>query len=153
MTFLLSVDPGGSTGWALFYFDAGQRLTHIEHGTIPGGLDGFIGWWRHDPISRQLTPGQDIVVAEGFRLDGRTVSPDLTPVAILGALRVLWPNYVTQMNTQKAQAPDDLLKRADLWWPGKGHDRDAARHAIAYTRNIVHIPTLEWLHPRRKECK
>ena len=145
----LSLDPGELTGWSLWEMFADSPLRNLDHGTIHGGLSGFCAWWREAPKD------WDFIVAESFVLDGRTPKPNVTPLRIEGALHMAWAPMpiVFQRNTQKAQAPDDLLKRNGLWWTGEGHDRDSARHAIAYARNIVHIPTLEWLHPRRKECK
>lgn len=147
MTLLLSLDPGGSTGWSAWRYDATTPLRHIEHGTIAGGLRGFLQWW-------ETVPDFDECVAEDFILDGRTVKPDTTPLEILGALEaLLWRDrpLIRQRNVMKVHAPDELLKRVDLWWPGKGHDRDSARHAIALLKTRKHAPTLQWLYGRKPE--
>lgn len=141
---LLSLDPGETTGWAVWDYSDRQPLTHVAHGMIAGGLLGFIEWWPG--MIEECHPSE--VVAESFILDGRTAFPNVTPLRIEGALAALWRGPVAlQRNVYKAHAPDELLKRVGLWWPGKGHDRDAARHAIAYTVTRKHIPTLMWLHP------
>ena len=143
MTLLLALDPGRSTGWSVWEYGDTKPLTHLEHGTIAGGLEGFIDFamGKH---------GYDEVVAETFRLDGRTVKPDVTPLRIEGALTTLFPGWVGQPNSHKVHAPDALLKRAGLWWPGKGHDRDSARHALAYMKLRRHLPTIERYWPRQE---
>lgn len=144
---LLALDPGGTSGWSFWRFSDTEPLAHVDHGMISGGNRGFIRWWDEtnggDP---------DIVVAEIFVDDHRTVSPDTTPLRIEGALDVLFPAWVGQRNVMKAHAPDSLLKEHDLWWPGAGHDRDSARHAIAYMKTIRHLPTLRAYWPPRREA-
>lgn len=144
MTRILALDPGVTTGWAEFDLRDDAPLEHVAHGMIPGGLAGFHAWWR------ARDEGQwGIVIAEDFHLDGRTMAPDTTPLDILGALQVLRPDLIRQQNTSKRVAPDSLLKRIGLWWPGAGHDRDALRHAIAYARSIRHMPTIRGFWPPR----
>lgn len=141
MTTLLALDPGGSSGFSRWFYDDTTVLTHIEHGTVPGGVDGFVRAWN-DGVFGEF----EEIVSESFILDGRTASPDVTPLRIEGALVALWPGYVFyQRNLLKRLASDDLLKRTGLWWPGKGHDRDSARHALALMQTRKHRPTLEWL--------
>ena len=150
MTTLLSLDPGGSTGWSLWHYDATTPLRHLDHGTITGGLRGFLDWFDVPAGG----PGE--IVAEDFILDGRTARPDTTPLEILGALEALvWASgtpLIRQRNFMKAHAPDGLLKRLDLWWPGAGHDRDSARHALALLKTRKHAPTLKWMYGRKEEA-
>lgn len=141
---LLALDPGETTGWSVWDYSDRQPLTYVAHGMIAGGLVGFIEWWP--VIPDELLPTE--VVCESFVLDGRTAFPNVTPLRIEGALAALWHGPVTlQRNTYKMHGPDDLLKRIGLWWKGAGHDRDSARHAIAYCITRRHMPTLMWLHP------
>lgn len=141
MRTLLALDPGGTTGWSFWKYDAVTPLLHVDHGMIRGGLDGFIRWWADtnggDP---------DEVVSETFVLDGRTAQPDVTPLKIEGALSVLFPGWIGQRNFAKAHAPDDLLKVKGLWWPGQPHAVDSARHAVAYLKTRRHAPTLRFLY-------
>lgn len=145
MSVLLALDPGVSTGWSFWHYDATTPLRHIDHGTIPHGLRGFLGW-----LSDTHGGEPDEIVAEDFILDGRTARPDTTPLEILGALELFAHTtetpLVRQRNVMKAHAPDQLLKDKGLWWPGKGHDRDSARHAIAFMKTRRHAPTLRWLY-------
>lgn len=150
MTSLVSFDPGGSTGWSLWQYDAVTPIRHVKHGTITGGLQGFLGWWDGFRYRYDF----DEILAEDFILDGRTLKPDTTPLEILGALEFAanveqGVPLVRQRNFMKSHAPDELLKRADLWWPGAGHDRDSARHAIALMKTRRHEPTLRWLYGRK----
>lgn len=141
MTRLLALDPGESTGWSLWYYDA---LTHpqlIDHGTITGGVKGLIAWW-YTRGSAGEGMQWDEVVSESFRLDGRTMFPNITPLRIEGALAVLWPDVHYQPNTMKAHVTDEWIKDHGLWWKGKGHDRDSLRHAFSYLKIRRHAPTL-----------
>lgn len=141
---LLALDPGETTGWSMWVFSDTQPLTEEDHGMIPGGLIGFINWWRMRPD--YLLPTE--VVAESFVLDGRTAFPNVTPLRIEGALAALWNGLLTlQRNVFKRHAPDELLKELGYWWKGAGHDRDSARHAIAYCITRKHMPTLMKLYP------
>lgn len=145
MITLLALDPGGTSGWSLWQYDALTPLRHIEHGMIGDGLRGFIRWfsdfgnWQYGEI-----------VAEDFILDGRTARPDTTPLEILGMLEYACHQadvpLVRQRNVMKVHAPDQLLKDKGLWWPGAGHDRDSARHALALMKTRKHMPTLKWLY-------
>ena len=140
---LLALDPGRTTGYSIWHYDEHAPLKLIQRGQISNGLEGFVAWFRSQERF-------DEVVAETFKLDGRTIKPDTTPLAIEGALTVLAPGWVGQPNTMKTSATDTQLKRWGLWWPGHQHARDSARHAIAYMKRKRHIPTLRLLFPDRK---
>lgn len=136
---LLSLDPGGTTGWSLWRLSDTEPLTYIMSGQISNGVRGFIEWWADKPLE------PDIVVAETFRLDGRTPRPDVTPLKIEGALAVLFPDWHGQPNTMKVHATDAFLKANGFWLPGKQHARDSVRHALAYAKLHRHEPTLRAL--------
>lgn len=139
MTLLLALDPGGTTGWSLWRYDALTPAMPLEHGQITGGVEGFVAWWRDSDIEAEA----DEIVAESFILDGRTLYPDLTPKLIEGALVALWGGPLHyQRNTFKAHAPDATLKRLGFWWKGEQHARDSARHALAFLKVRKHLPTV-----------
>ncbi|MBG6106624.1 hypothetical protein [Frigoribacterium sp. CG_9.8] len=139
---LLALDPGETTGWSIWRYGDETPLTHVEHGMQAGGLRGFI------QLMHERDGQFDEVVAESFILDGRTAFPNITPLRIEGALAALWHGPVTlQRNVFKRHAPDALLKELGLWWKGPGHDRDSARHAIAYLLGKKHMPTLLSIYP------
>ena len=141
MTRILALDPGGTTGWALFRLPDDDPIYLIDCGQVVGGNDRFIRWWG--------TVEHDLVVSETFRLDGRTRYPDITPLRIEGALDVLSPGWHGQANVMKAHAPDDLLKKHGLWIRGQRHSRDAIRHGLAYAKMHKHLPTLAKFWPER----
>ena len=146
MTILAGYDPGLSTGFCLSYYDAITPLRHISHTIIKGGLQGVIDHWYANDLGSEV----DEVVAESFRLDGRTPNPCTVPLEIQGALTVLCGEsipFTLQANTFKAHVPDEKLKELGMWWRGAGHDRDAGRHALAYLKTRGHYPTLMWAFP------
>lgn len=153
MTNLLALDPGGVTGWSTWTYDPTTPLLPAAHGMIPGGLDGFIRWWDASWNAQHFRTYGGEVVIEEFELDGRTLRPDIQAKEIIGAVRLLAHQHgfplAIQPNTQKSHAPDALLKHHDLWWEGKGHDRDSARHALARMKNRRHGPTIARYWARR----
>lgn len=154
MTVLLSLDPGGTTGWSTWEYTPTTPLLPLEHGMVSGGLQGFLGWWGVQIWHRGLN--FDEVIAEDFVLDGRTARPDTTPLEILGALEAYAHSgsfpLARPRNVMKAHVPDALLRHHDLWWPGAGHDRDSARHAIANMKLRRHGPSIARYWGRRQEA-
>lgn len=140
---LLALDPGGTTGWSFWRYTDDAPLSLIASGQVGNGIRGFIDWWADE------APSPDIVVAETFRLDGRTPRPDVTPLKIEGALEVLFPGWHGQPNTMKVHAPDAFLKAHGFWLPGKQHARDSVRHALAYAKTHRHEPSLRAYWPPR----
>jgi hypothetical protein len=154
MTRLLALDPGQSTGYSIWYYDAITPPRPIEHGTITGGVTGFARWWAAQvAASRAGVEGRDYpwdeVVSESFVDDGRTRFPDITPVRIEGALAVVWPDTSFQPNGMKSALRDEKIKALGLWWPGEGHAIDSMRHAFAYLKGRGHRPTLMLWPPRK----
>lgn len=161
VTYVLGIDPGGTTGIVLLEmpYDAPAQVKFL--GEVPEGLDGFLNWW--DDSLRGYE--HDQVVCESFELDGRTPKPDLTPKEIIGALKVLCrpPRHkettrrlVFQTNTQgKHLMTNEVLKRAG-YYPKRGevkggHSTDALRHALTYVvKTLKHKPTIELLFPKEE---
>jgi len=139
---LVAFDPGDSTGWSIWEYTDSTPLTLVAHGTIKGGVNGFIRWWQ------KREPDYDVVVSESFILDGRTPFPNVTPLKIEGALAVLWPSFVLQRNVMKAHFKDDRIKALGLWWRGEPHSIDSMRHAFAYMKVNEHLPTIRWAWPQ-----
>lgn len=138
MTVILGLDPGLSTGWSVWFYDAITPPQHIAHGTILEGHIGFIEWWYENQPRYEW----DEVVCESFVLDGRTEFPEVDPLRTEGALAVLWPETMFQRNVMKAHMTDKKIKELGLWWPGKGHDRDSLRHVWANLKMRKHAPTI-----------
>lgn len=133
MKIMLGVDPGGTTGLALFeYSDDDYELLWKKQ--VPNGLQGFLDWHYDEGDLLAL----DTIVCESFTLRAG-IYPDLTPTYIIGAIEALWPNAVYEIEYQKPDqkhlCSDDVLKRMNLHSPGKPHANDAIRHGIIYMRN------------------
>ena len=141
MTRLLCLDPGGTTGVAVFEYSDNTEATLEYYDQVPGSLKGFIEWY--EIYSSKLN--WDVVVCEDFTLRINVKFPDLSPVYIIGALEALeWPKVPDyQQPTQKPLCDDDRLKKLGLHKPGKGHANDAIRHGIIYLRRNRHMPTLK----------
>ncbi len=142
MTTILALDPGKTTGASWWYYDDTKHLALLRYEQIKGGLEGIISEFMH------IKPSiYDVIVSDSFKLDGRTPSPDVTPLQIEGVLsyasKIHGIPVVYQANNMKAHATDDFLKKHDLWFKGAPHATDSARHAIAYMKRIKHRPTLE----------
>lgn len=142
MTALLSLDPGGTTGLALFEYDE-NSYELVWRKQVPNGLQGFLDWtWEE---------GEDLlideIVCENFSLREGLHGVDLSPCYVIGALEALWPNAVTpityQAPSQKSLCGDARLDKLRLHVPGKPHANDAVRHAIIYLRNKKHKAVLK----------
>ena len=136
---LLSLDPGGTTGYAIVdYTDSDFKVE--TSGQIKGGLKGFIEWDSEQYDADLL----DLIVCESFALREGIYGADLSPVYIIGALEALYQDNkkVYQEPKLKPLCDDARLKRMGLFEPGKPHRNDAVRHAVIYLRNNKHMPTL-----------
>lgn len=136
---LEAYDPGKTTGYAWFTIADDTPIELYRCGQIQNGINGF--------IARDYAPiDADIVVAEQFVLDGRTVRPELEPLKIEGVLiadaYALQHELVFQRNNFKTHVDDARLK--DIGWYQKGmpHANDAIRHGLAWAKTSGHLPTL-----------
>lgn len=141
MTKFLSLDPGGTTGYALFDYDDDSDAVVTESGQISDGLKGFMKWYGAFTFD-----AFDFVVCESFTLRTGVKFPDLSPVYIIGALEAyedaLGKKVIYQPPTSKPLCDDYTLKKLGIYTPGQGHANDALRHGIIYLRNKRHMPTL-----------
>lgn len=141
MPTVLSLDPGGTTGYAIFDVWSNEPAELIRRGQIQNGLQGFLDfhWDVLDGIEF------DAIVCESFKLREGLHGVDLTPTYIIGALEALYPKIKIQYQEPKLKplCDDVRLKRLGLHVPGKPHANDAVRHAIIAFRNSKHKPTLE----------
>lgn len=130
----MGIDPGLSTGWAIF-----QGTSLIGSGSIEGGVDGFIEWWRAGNLSSRV----DEVVYERFIPQGFKGLTQTHSLQVEGALFALWQGpRIGQLRTDKAT----LIKQHDTgdkgererrdWLASKGlhfetkHAMDAATHIL-----------------------
>ena len=130
----MGIDPGLSTGWAIF-----QGTSLIGSGSIEGGVMGFIEWWREGNLSSRV----DEVVYERFIPAGFKGLTQAHSLQVEGALFALWNGPVVgQLRSSKAT----LIKQHDTgdkgererkdWLASKGlhfettHAMDAATHIL-----------------------
>jgi hypothetical protein len=139
---LLSLDPGGTTGYCLFEVARDDEQAElIKRGQIERGLQGFLDF--HWDVLEDLNI--DLIVCESFKLREGLHGVDLTPTYVIGALEALYPttDILYQEPKLKPLCDDDRLKKLGLHVPGKPHANDAVRHAVIALRNARHMPTLE----------
>lgn len=136
---LLSLDPGGTTGYAIIEYD--DSYFRIEDsGQIPGALKGFLDY-DSDVLEVQ---NFDLIVCESFTLREGIYGADLSPVYIIGALEALYQStkIVYQEPKIKPLCDDERLKKMGYHKRGTPHRNDAVRHGLIYLRNNKHKPTL-----------
>ena len=135
----LGLDPGGSSGWALWH-----GTTLIDSGSIEGGVMGFIDWWHDCNIPSKI----DEVVYERFIPAGFKGLTQAHSLQVEGALFALWNGpTVGQLRSSKAslfRQHEDGKKgereRKD-WLASKGlhfettHAMDAATHVLVERKN------------------
>lgn len=140
MATMLSLDPGGTTGYSLLKVTGDSQLEIYRSGQIKGGLKGFLDF-HWDVLEDEHI---DLIVCESFELREGVYGVDLSPVYIIGALEALYPktDIIYQAPYQKPLCDDMRLKKLGLFEPGKPHRNDAVRHAVIYLRNTKHMPTL-----------
>ena len=138
---LLTLDPGGTTGYAIAVVSEDEELEIMMQGQIKNGLQGFLDF--HWDVLEDFNINK--IVCESFSLREGIYGADLSPVYIIGALEALYPTteIVYQEPKLKPLCDDERLKRLGLHIPGKPHMMDAVRHGIIYLRNNKHKPTLE----------
>jgi hypothetical protein len=147
MSNILCIDPGGTSGIAIFSVSKDGQPELLRHLEVSNGTQGFINFYRqNEPLYRW-----DKIVCESFTLRVGVKFPDLTPVYIIGALEALVKDGVDiifQSPSLKGLCDDDRLKFIQMHQRGSGHANDAIRHGIIYFRNTKHMPTIEMTWPR-----
>lgn len=151
MPYILSLDPGKSSGIALGYYD--DTVAYEVHivWQVENGLEGFIQW--HDRQWHWIELLSPQIVSERFVLRSQKFVADTTPLLIEGAMRVLFgPDIHYQLRGEKAKVTNDHLKRGFSYKTGKQVGRkdandvnDAIRHGVIYLtkKKNQHLPTIE----------
>lgn len=148
---LIAIDPGMRTGMVWGSYSKTQPFERMGFTQIDGGLDALAG-----RISGEYSA---VVVCEKFKTRPMARSyklAELEPIRIEGFLRGIFPDIKWQwpeqrkLTTGPMKESEDILKNAGLWLTGKdlgmndANDANAAQlHALAYLRNIGHLPTVE----------
>jgi len=157
LSYLISIDPGESTGITGWKYSDTEPATRIEAIQITGALQGFLGFF-HEKM-RNTT--EDVIVSEQFTLLNHDYVANVEPVRIEGAMIALGLNPVWQPpammyfcgganKAARKKASQEFLKKNDLWLTGKDVGQPDANdaisstlHALAYFRSRLHIPTLQ----------
>lgn len=154
---VLSLDPGETTGWSVFYVYDRMLTTEDKGGTT--GIDlvdcGQVTTPDIESATReyqhlivQFRP--DHIVAEDYRVYGWKVNEhsfsEVITARLVGNIETLCTLRGIPFHKQMAQiakqfCTDDKLKVWDLWIKGKRHARDAIRHAIYWI--LFNYPKLE----------
>lgn len=158
MNYVLSIDPGKTTGWAVGQYDEKTPYTVMDFGITHDGMDGFTTWWRRHTNRLEgwgFFGDYELitVVVEGFALSGgNNFVANLDGVEIIGFLKGVVDYLVIQKRTDKALVHDDILKRNGMWYTGKqvGHTdgrdvNDAVIHGIVYAIRQKNQPTMKYL--------
>lgn len=142
---VLALDPGGTTGWALFCMHPDavgpDPLIHLF-----GPYGNLIWWTAGEFTGRQDEQVDQIVelvkewpdarlVTEDFKV--RQLNAELDPVEINAT--VLWatrPRYWVKQHSVLAMSTvtDQRQKDWGFWIPGKEHARDAVKHSITFLK-------------------
>lgn len=133
MATVVGVDPGGTTGLALWSPDQGLTLREIK------GADEAV-WWLAD-CARTLHPTTFVVEKYIITPATAKLSQQHDPLEIIGALKYLARKYDHKLVFQspseaKAFSTNDKLKRIEWYKPGQDHARDASRHVLLYLSKV-----------------
>lgn len=136
----LGCDPGVLSG--VCWIEAEKdSITLISHEEIPGGEDGLLAWAEDASVA---FPFVHKFIYEGFVLREGTFGVNITPKAVIGALKAVVGDPSRLVERAPAgrlkQVPDAILKRLGLHLPGKSNRnaREAVRHVVAYLKSQRH---------------
>jgi len=149
---MLCLDPGETTGWALF-----EDHQLVRWGQIPTVVDGKIKWHELDLLFIDTMP--DYVVCEDYRvydhkLDRHSYS-QVPTLRLIGGIDLMcnlgWytveeaedvdnsyyeqhtcPIHYQMAVTAKSFCTDEKLKQWGFWQEGMRHSRDAIRHGCYF---------------------
>ena len=143
---MLWLDPGGTTGWALYQGGPFALMDHPERGIKLGQ----IGPHEHHlelkvhietEISRDFLLGYE---SFQYRQDQDRTTVSLVSCEYIGVVKLIKderPDLAIASQTPgegvggffgKKQGGDEKIKKLGLWWPGHKHAMDALRHMLYY---------------------
>ena len=142
---VLALDPGVTTGWALWKSSYNQD--RVDRGQFTGNHVDFVNML--DDFHPSNAPF--LIVYERF-LYQRRDKVNLYPVEVIGIIKYYCTLYdVPVWEQSPSQAKnlwsDDKLKRMNLWIPGQGHAMDATRHLLYHL--VVTRGDKSWLESLR----
>ncbi len=125
---LLALDPGGTTGWAVF---SGTVLEDVGQSKLDGlGLQGLVTRTR-----------PQVLVLENYRIYRQKamshVGSEVLPARLIGALELIAetrhiPLHLQMAGPVKDFVTDAKLRAWGLYRPGLEHGRDAIRHGCYF---------------------
>lgn len=136
---LLSLDPGETTGWAVWRSYTGEEITLLGQGQIPT--------WPIERCVEEMTrlfesyPHIKHVVHETYAIYEWKSSDhswsQVPTVQVIGSILTLCVQRQLTYSSQTAQiaknfCTDDKLKYWDVYEKGLRHSRDAVRHGIYF---------------------
>jgi hypothetical protein len=142
---VLSLDPGGTTGWAAMSYDSSKPIV-LGRPTDGDWVVGQLGPHEHHLELRELLykfPTATIV-CESFefrqyrqRDNINLMSREYIGIVKLfgqerGGLKSTLPVVFQTAGAAKPFVTDEKLKIMGLWVPGQKHARDALRHMVTY---------------------
>lgn len=139
---LLCLDPGETTGWAVF--ERGELTDWGQSATLKQGWSAI-----HD-LFEEVKPTH--VVFENYRVYQHKLSQhansEVYTLRLIGVIEYLCymqelENHTQMASTAKGFCKDSKLKEWGYWQPGMKHARDAIRHGCYY----------QLFHGRTKEAK
>jgi len=128
---LLAIDPGETTGYAVF-----TEGKYVADGEITIKLDNLKQIWN---LIHKLKP--DVVVCEDYIVYGSKVKMHawnrLVTPQIIGVIRYTCeakqvPLYMQMASTAKGFCNDNKLKEWSFWSKGNIHAKDAIKHACYF---------------------
>lgn len=138
--YILAVDPGKTTGVALFSWDTEGEPELLDSGEID--FSQYAKFLREKFDSHSNTDDFHIV-CERFTINAQTVRNSQAPFSLekIGVLKQILLDYGRDVESLNLQSPADAkamfdntkLKKLEYWHKGgEGHALDAIRHGLLY---------------------
>jgi len=88
MKYLLSIDPGKSTGVALFSYDDDSHADLVRAWQFAGGLSGFLRWWRDHTY--EYHDGAEVFIPNVGDLPNANIYPGISGQPEIGNAAMGW---------------------------------------------------------------
>jgi hypothetical protein len=149
--YLLGVDPGGTTGIAIYeYLGPDDEMKYIHHEQWE---DSSTAWQRIVSLAEQLSVhGKVTIVAEQFDKRPGVIDPDYSAMYVARDMRenitewpIVWqiPAEAKNLVPGSRRSQPDRLKRWGWYLVSNRHANDASRHVVLHAvKNLKHMPTI-----------
>lgn len=138
--YIVSMDPGGTTGIACIRYTDETLPELIYLHQIEDGRVGFFDWFQgSDPTS-------DVTIVSEMWDEHNVKGANREPQYIEGVQYAIWQDEIVyQTPDMKSLIGDDFLREENLWVENYRHAMDALIHGLVYLRNNDHTPTIKAL--------